>query len=216
MEQDRPYAAPGVLERAEERGPIAVDVQALPAQHVRHGQRDRVQGRPGAQEAGGTGEEVVEVVGEVPGSGIHTDMVPVGPAAGTPDFRPAARPAPWDDERTEGEVQRVLARKRKLIRDLNSPATQNTAEELIAALEDPDPGLLQQVQEQADRMQAQVLARKQEAAAAARRRLAGRLPTEAREPIAAPAHHDTARRHAHDQEQAAALQQSPGQGPSRT
>lgn len=104
------------------------------------------------------------------------------------------------------------ARKQQLIRELLSPATWNTdnteadvisMEELNAALEDPDLGLVQRAQEQAERMQAQVLAREQAAAAAAIRRRVGQPPT-------------TAQRHAHDQEQAAAHQQHRPQGPGRT
>jgi hypothetical protein len=128
--------------------------------------------------------------------------------------------------RDVGDLQQLKARKQQLIRELFSPATWNTGsaeagavsaeelEELNAAIEDPDPGLLQRAQEQAERMQAQILARKQAATAAARRRRVGRPPTAAQAhttPESSPAPHDTARRHAHDQEQPAAHQ-----GPGRT
>ncbi|MET7489522.1 hypothetical protein [Streptomyces sp. NPDC005538] len=156
---------------------------------------------------------------------------------------PPASPAPEDGmvfyemrtqtpaERDEDDLQQLKARKQQLIRKLNSPATWNTGsaaagvvsaediEELIAAIEDPDPGLLQRVQEQAERMQAQSLARKQAATAAARRRRVGLPPTAApahTTPESSPAQHDTARQHAHDQEQAAAHQQHRPQGPGRT
>ncbi|MFJ9580928.1 hypothetical protein ACIRQF_31625 [Streptomyces sp. NPDC101191] len=134
-------------------------------------------------------------------------------------------------ERDEDDLQQLKARKQQLIRMLNASATWNTGgaeagvvsdediEELIAAIEDPDPGLLQRVQEQAERMQAQFLARRQAATAAARRRRVGLPPTAApahTAPGASPAQHDTARRHAHDQEQAAAQQQHRPQGPGRT
>ncbi|MFI6278087.1 hypothetical protein [Streptomyces sp. NPDC050988] len=156
---------------------------------------------------------------------------------------PTASPAPEDGmvfyemrtqtpaERDEDDLQQLKARKQQLIRRLNSPATWHTGsaeagvvsaeeiEELIAAIEDPDPGLLQRVQEQAERMEAQSLARKQAATAAARRRRVGLPPTAApahTTPEASPAPHDTARRHTHDQEQAAAHQQHRPQGPGRT
>jgi len=134
-------------------------------------------------------------------------------------------------ERDEDDLQQLKARKQQLIRRLNASATWNTGgaeagvvsdediEELIAAIEDPDPGLLQRVQEQAERMQAQFLARRQAATAAARRRRVGLPPTAApahTTPESSPAQHDTARRHAHDQEQAAAQQQHRPQGPGRT
>jgi hypothetical protein len=134
-------------------------------------------------------------------------------------------------ERAASDGQQLKARKQQLIRELFSPATWHTGsaevgvvsaeeiEELIAALEDPDPGLLQRVQEQAERMQAQSLARKEQEVAAARRRRVGLPPTAApahTTPESSPAQHDTARQHAHDQEQAAAHQQHRPQGPGRT
>jgi hypothetical protein len=133
-------------------------------------------------------------------------------------------------ERAEAEGQQIVARKQELIRALMSPATWSTGrteagaaaievsvEELNAALEESDPGLLQRVRDQAERMEAQVLARKQAATAAARQQ-AGQPPTdvEGHTPESAPAQHDTARRHAHDQEQAAAHQQYHPQSPGRT
>ncbi|MER5376275.1 hypothetical protein [Streptomyces sp. NPDC002553] len=134
-------------------------------------------------------------------------------------------------ERAASDAQQLKARKQQLIRELFSPATWTTGsaqasvisaediEELNAALENPDPGLLQRVQKQAERMQAQILARKEQEIAAARRRRVGLPPTAAQThttPEASPAQHDTARQHAHDQEQAAAHQQHRPQGPGRT
>ncbi|MEU7195545.1 hypothetical protein AB0B04_18745 [Streptomyces xinghaiensis] len=119
-------------------------------------------------------------------------------------------------ERAASDLQQLKARKQQLIRELFSPATWNTGsaeasvisaediEELNAALENPDPGLLQRVQEQAERMQAQFLAREEQEVAPARRRRVGLPPTAAQThttPEASPAQHDTARQHAHDQEQ---------------
>lgn len=154
------------------------------------------------------------------------------PAPGSPP----ASPAPEDGmvemhtltpaERAASDSQQLKAR----IRELFSPATWNTGsaeaivlsaediEQLNAALENPDPGLLQRVQEQAERMQAQILARKEQEIAAARRRRVGLPPTAAQAhttPEASSAQHDAARQHAHDQEQAAAHQHRP-QGPGRT
>ncbi|MEU5196091.1 hypothetical protein AB0G86_18875 [Streptomyces scabiei] len=131
-------------------------------------------------------------------------------------------------ERAASDLQQLMTRKQQLISELSSPATWNTGsaeaivlsaediEELNAALENPDPGLLQRVQEQADRMQAQILARKEQEVAAARRQQVGLPPTAAQAhttPEASPAQHHTARQHAHDQEQAAAHQQHRPQGP---
>ncbi|MFF7953610.1 hypothetical protein [Streptomyces griseorubiginosus] len=162
------------------------------------------------------------------------------PAPGSPP----ASPVPDDgmvfyEMRTQTPAERAVsdgwqqlkARKQQLIRELFSPATWNTGsaeagvisvedfEELIAALENPDPGILQRVQEQSERIQAQILARKEQEIAAARRRRVGLSPTAAQAhttPESSPAPHDTARQHAHDQEQTAAHQQHRPQGPGRT
>ncbi|WP_331732254.1 hypothetical protein OG613_47695 (plasmid) [Streptomyces sp. NBC_00015] len=138
------------------------------------------------------------------------------PAPGSPPAPPAPEHVTVYEMRQQTPAERAEtdwpARKQQLIRELLSPATWNTdnteadvisMEELNAALEDPDLGLVQRAQEQAERMQAQVLAREQAAAAAAIRRRVGQPPT-------------TAQRHAHDQEQAAAHQQHRPQGPGRT
>lgn len=128
-------------------------------------------------------------------------------------------------ERAEG-WQQVIAGKPQLIRELVSPATWNSgstqsdaisSEELTAALENPDPDLVQRVREQSEHLQAQVLARKQAAAAAARLRRAGQpeAAVEGHTPESSPAQLDTARQHAHDQKQAAAQQQHRPQGRGR-
>jgi hypothetical protein len=80
-------------------------------------------------------------------------------------------------------------------------------EELNTALEDP--GLLQRVQQQAESLQARVLERMEQAAAASRERRqadAGRAAAQGHTPRSSGARHDTAQRQEHGQDQNAARQ----------
>lgn len=82
-------------------------------------------------------------------------------------------------------------------------------EELITALEDPDPGLLRRVQQQAESLQAGVLARKEQAATAARERRqadADRAAAQGHTPRSSGTRHDPAQQQAHGQDQNAARQ----------
>jgi hypothetical protein len=124
---------------------------------------------------------------------------------------------------TDQAVGDVLARKARFLQQILSPNTPDTggpeagavsADELNALWEEP--GLRLRVQEQAERIQADVRARTEQAAAAELRRPADR-PWTAAEGHAPTLAADTARRRdAHGQEQAAAREQHRPQGPGRS
>ncbi|MGW6144439.1 hypothetical protein [Streptomyces sp. NPDC055140] len=152
------------------------------------------------------------------------------PASSSPSTPPAREHGPIEiHQQTHADSyrqfrHRMKDQKRKLIREITSQATPDTGsteadlipyEELCAALEDPD--LLQRVQQQAERMQAQAQERLEQAAAAVEHRWQASRPSAAgaeHAPGSQPPQHGTAQRHAYGQDQATA-QQPPRHHPGR-